>query len=265
VIYILLPAYNEAENIRALLEDINGEAPKWFPEGTVSPLPVQVVVVNDGSSDATGAEVEAFTGRHIEVVQFIHEQNRGLAAALNTGIGHICRTAKDSDMVITMDADRTHPPLYIHDLLNQLRAGFDIVVASRYAPGGHEYGVSTPRLILSRGARICYKMFFPQIPLHDFSCGFRGFKAQVLRDTCEQWGNLLFETQGFACTGELMLKMIPNTTSDKVTEIPFDLHYERKGGTSKMPALITIVNTLKLLFQARKWQRKGEDARGSSG
>lgn len=243
MIFILLPAYEEAENIHQLLLDI---------DQTGLPQPVHAVVVNDGSADNTAGEVNRFQGG-IQVTLINHETNLGLRAALQTGIRFILSECQDSDSIITLDADGTHHPKYMVDIVNRLQEGFDIAIASRYAAGGQEFGVSFFRLLLSRGARICYNLFFPHVGVRDFSCGFRGVKAAVLRQTAERWGNRLFESPGFACTGELMLKMILHTSTDKITEIPFELHYEDKKGDSKMPAFMTIIGTLKLLVKSKMW------------
>jgi dolichol-phosphate mannosyltransferase len=253
VIFILLPAYNEGENILSLLEETAKEASAFF-SGQDGPYPVHAVVVNDGSHDDTHAKAASFTGP-IACTVIDHQKNRGLAQALKTGIAFILEQAAEDDVVITLDADGTHKPMYMFQLSQKLEEGFDMVVASRYAEGGKEIGVSGFRLVLSRGARVCYRLFFPRVPLRDFSCGFRGIRLSVLRKSVEAWGDDLFQMPGFACTGELMLKTLAFTTMERVTEIPFELHYEQKGGSSKMPAMKTILGTLQLLWKARRWIR----------
>ncbi len=262
MIFIILPAYNEAPNIRSLLQHIASEAPKWeeaLSIDGVKPgiLPVTAVVVDDGSSDNTAQEAQQFKAS-ISIVLLQHERNQGLAAALKTGIDYVVAHANAYDEVITMDADGTHSPEYITYIINHIRNGADIVVASRYAPGGQELGVSGFRRFLSHGARTCYRIFFPHIPLRDFSCGFRGFRAKILKAVAEQWGEKLFQSFGFACTGELMLKSLAFTTPERIKEIPFELHYERKEGASKMPTFKTILSTLWILLKARKWQKSNE-------
>ncbi|HPP03013.1 MAG: glycosyltransferase family 2 protein [Candidatus Omnitrophica bacterium] len=255
MIYILLPAYNEASNILPLLDALAGEAQAWQAKNPGEDNPewaVHAVVIDDGSTDATGEMARRFSGP-IQLTVLEHSTNQGLAAALRTGIDFVLQTGSSGDWVVTLDADRTHHPRYVFRLVEKLRTGRDIVVASRYAPGGREYGVPLWRKWLSHGARFTYRMFFPSVPLQDFSCGYRGFSWDLLRKTVEQWGSRLFEAPGFACTGELMLKMLGHTAPARVTEIPFELHYEAKGGKSKMPAFQTILGTLELLFRARRW------------
>ncbi|MFB3785246.1 MAG: glycosyltransferase family 2 protein [bacterium] len=260
MIYILLPAYNEAENILPLLNGLAREAQAWRErEPAEAPdSDVHAVVIDDGSTDATGELARRFTGP-IQLTVLEHPVNQGLAAALRTGIEFVLRSGQSGDWVVTLDADQTHHPRYVFHLVDQLRAGHDIVVASRYAPGGREYGVALWRKLLSHGARFTYRMFFPNVPLRDFSCGYRGFSWDLLRKTVDQWGGRLFEAPGFACTGELMLKMLSHTSPARISEIPFELHYEAKGGKSKMPAFQTVLGTLELLIQARRWMKPFRD------
>lgn len=255
MIYILLPAYNEGENIRPLLESIAQEAREYFPKDLQAPLPVHAVVVDDGSVDATAERTREFLGP-IQLTLLQHRQNRGLAAALFTGIEYILEHGGDEDWIITLDADQTHHPRYIYQLVDQLKAGSEVVVASRFAPGGKEYGVNLWRKLLSHGARRVYHLCFPKLPLRDFSCGFRGFSYNALKAARDRWGGHLLESEGFSCTGELMLKTLAHISPERVAEIPFELHYEQKGGASKMPTFQTIWGTLKLIAKARKWLRR---------
>lgn len=249
MIFILLPAYNEGENIGPLLRTIEDEAKKREENDS---LPIHAVVVNDGSDDDTRDKALSYSGP-IRVTVIDHPQNAGLGAALKTGIGFILKNGCGRDSVITLDADGTHHPRYIFQLADKIDEGFDIAIASRYVPGGKEYGVGCFRRLLSHGARRTYHWFLPAIPINDFSCGFRAFSFPVVQAVVSHWKERLFETPGFACTGELMLKILAHTTPGKITEIPFELHYEAKKGKSKMPAVRTAVGTLALLLRARKW------------
>jgi dolichol-phosphate mannosyltransferase len=254
LIYILLPAYNEGENIRPLLETIVIEARAYFGGKIPAPFPIHAVVVDDGSVDDTARRARDFSGP-IQVTLLQHERNQGLAAALRTGLDFILARGGAEDWIVTLDADRTHHPRYIFALIDKLKTGFDVVVASRYAPGGREFGVSLWRRMLSHGARRIYHLFFSRIPLRDFSCGFRGFSYAALRSVSDRWGDRLLESEGFSCTGELMLKTLAHVQPNRVAEISFELHYEQKAGVSKMPALKTIWGTLKLIWKARGWLR----------
>ncbi len=254
MIHILLPAYNESDGIVELLNEI---------EAVTSDLdePMRSVVVDDGSTDGTAEQVRTYDGS-LPVVLLEHEQNRGLGGALETGINEIIRSGEPGDLIVTMDADLTHSPRYIPQLYATMKEDIDVVVASRYAAGGEEIGVSGFRRLLSHGAAWFYRFALGHIGVHDFSCGYRMIRWDVLKKTRDGWGDRLFEFPGFSCTGELLLKILGFSHPSRFTEIPFSLHYERKRGESKMPTLRTIRGTLALLFAARRLRRPPENPRG---
>jgi len=258
VIHILLPAYNEAEGILDLLREIEATAPSLDE-------PMRAVVVDDGSTDGTAQQVRSYSGSlPVELIE--HEQNRGLAGALETGIAEIMRSGHSGDQVVTMDADLTHSPRYIPDLHAAMTEEVDVVVASRYAAGGKEIGVSGFRRLLSHGAAWFYRFALGDIGVHDFSCGYRMIRWDVLRKTWEGWGDHPFESPGFACTGELLLKTLGYSHPTRFVEIPFVLHYERKRGESKMPTWRTVRGTLGLLLNARRLrQPPGNSSNGMVG
>ncbi len=249
MIYLLLPAYNEAEGILELLREIDAvrNRLKEF---------LCVVVVDDGSTDGTGdlAETMLELGqpKPEKLVVLRHPQNRGLKAALLTGLDWILKEGKPGDLVAAMDADLSHDPVYLLDLAAKAETGFDVVVASRFAQGGQEIGVNAYRHVLSAGAGLAYRIFAPWMHVHDVSCGYRMIRWDLLRKAHEHWGEHLLEAQGFACTGELLLKLAALTAPDKVTEIPFTLRYDAKQSESKMPTVRTIMGTLSLLLKAHK-------------
>lgn len=260
MIYVLLPAYNEGPNIAPLLEALAEEFYRWQAGRAGGGTPhLEAVVVDDGSADDTAEQARAFKGE-IGVTVLQHEVNRGLAAALQTGISYILEQGDDSAYMASLDADGTHHPRYIFRMMDTIEPDYDILIASRFAPGGKEFGVNGIRRILSMGARLVYKAVWPDMPIRDFSCGFRLFRLSVIRAVSEQWGERLFEAPGFACTGELMLKSLAHTTPERVTEVPFELHYEKKGGESKMPAFTTILGTFQLVMRSRNWRRSSGDS-----
>ena len=247
MIHILLPAYNEAETIGALLNEIDAAAPDFVD-------PCRIVLVDDGSTDRTADCVRAHSGpTPITLLQ--HEGNRGFSAALLTGIKQIADSGQNGDLVVTMDADLTHSPKLITDLRSAMRADVDVVIASRYAEGGEEIGVSAFRKFLSHGAALVYRFALGKVGIRDFSCGYRMIRWELLQRTGQTWGDRLLESEGFSCTGELLIKILGHTKPDRLTEVPFVLHYERKRGESKMPIWRTIKGTLRLLLSAHRFLR----------
>jgi len=237
VIHILLPAYNEASALPLLLEDIRRV--EW-PEGQA----YTVVVVDDGSTDATVPACRACWGdMPLEVV--CHGRNLGLGAAMMTGLKHCLSRSGEGDSIVAMDADNTHSPLLIPDMVRALRSGSDIVIASRYADGGGEIGLPLTRKILSRGASALLKVAFPIPGARDYTCGYRAYSTAILERGFRAYPDRLIEQKGFACMAELLVKL--RALGAKVSEVPLILRYDRKPGSSKMKVAGTIASYLKLM------------------
>jgi dolichol-phosphate mannosyltransferase len=230
----VLPAYNEERSLPALLERYVALGSVLEARGT----PLRVLVVDDGSSDETIAAARSFEGRlDIEVVP--HGVNRNLGAALRTGLSEALNRAADDDVISTMDADNTHDPSILPDMWDRLaRESADIVIASRYAPGGREIGLTRLRQFLSRGASFLMTMVAPVAGARDYTCGFRLYRASTLRRAHKIWGERLIEEAGFTCMAEVLLKL--GRGGAVVTEAPLVLRYDLKEGASKMKVMQTI-------------------------
>ena len=125
MIRFVIPAYNEAENIPRLLADL---APR------ARALGARVIVVDDGSTDGTADVVRAHAqDMHLAVVR--HPVNRGLGTAINTGIRAALGEASDDDAIVTLEADTTSDLDDLPRCSSCSSAGYDIVLASVYAPG----------------------------------------------------------------------------------------------------------------------------------
>lgn len=247
-IYVLLPAYNEAEALKALLPDI-------YHATDLVPANVHTIVVNDGSTDAT-AECAQWAPQGMEIEVINHPENRGLAGALITGIEHVLATSKsDDDILVGMDADNTHPPESIPKMIGMIWGGQDIIIASRYQPGSVQKGVPRFRRFLSWGARRLFSLLLPIKGVRDFTCGYRAYRIGVLREAWRRTGGKVITSEGFACTDEMLfvLAMLTN----KINEIPFTLRYDRKPGESKLKLGLTIRAQLRVLGHLRKIRKQG--------
>lgn len=233
-LWAVLPAYNEERSLPALLERYVALAAALETRGT----PLRVLVVDDGSTDGTIAAARSFEGRlALEVVP--HGVNRNLGAALRTGLTAALARAADGDAISTMDADNTHDPSILPgmwDLMDREEA--DIVIASRYAPGGEEIGLTKLRQVLSRGASFMMTVVAPVRGARDYTCGFRLYRVSTLRRAQEIWGEKLIEEAGFTCMAEVLLKL--GRGGAKVAEAPLVLRYDLKEGASKMKVMQTI-------------------------
>ena len=244
-IWLALPAFNEERSLPALLERCLPLERSLKERG----IEFSVIVVDDGSRDGTLAAARGFQGRlALELVP--HEVNRGLGAALRTGIAAALERAVDDDDIVTMDADNTHDPALIPELERLSREHrADIVIASRYAPGGREVGLSPLRRVLSRGASALLALTAPVRGARDYTCGYRLYRASILRRAAALWGDRLIEESGFTCMAELLLKL--GRGGARVAEAPLVLRYDLKEGASKMKMTRTIARYFELIRRVR--------------
>jgi dolichol-phosphate mannosyltransferase len=162
---IIIPTYNERENIGLLVEEILNLG-----------LDSQVIIVDDNSPDGTGELADELAAQH-PGIRVIHRPGKlglgtahitGMKAALEGGIASI----------LTMDADFSHHPRYFPDMLAALER-FDVVIGSRYVRGGGTLYCTAPRKALSRGANLFARTV---LSLHagDTTAGFRAYRRAVL-------------------------------------------------------------------------------------
>jgi dolichol-phosphate mannosyltransferase len=246
--WLALPAYNEERSLPALLERCIPLARTLEAAGAR----FRVVVVDDGSKDGTIASAKAFEGRlGVEVVP--HVVNQGLGAALRTCLTAALERAADGDVIATMDADNTHDPGLLPEMYGRMEAEkADIVIASRYAPGGDEVGLTALRKVLSRGASFLLTLMTPVPGARDYTCGFRLYRAAMLRRAADAWGQRLVEEAGFTCMAEVLLKL--GRGGARVTEYPLILRYDLKEGASKMKMMRTISRYFALIRRIRAAQ-----------
>lgn len=236
MIVVLLPAYNEEESLPRLLPKIE-ETLSDFGEQ------YQVLVCNDGSRDRTQAMLEKYSrSMPLEIIQ--HKINRGLGEAMRDLFERASEITKGDDVIIRLDCDDTHEPEYIPTIINKVREGYDVVIASRFAPGGGQMGVSPFRAFISRSANVFMKVFFPIKDLKEYSCGFRGFRSEKIREAILFYGNNFIQLKGlgFTCTLEKLVKL--KLIGATFAEVPFMLRYDQKQSDSKMVSSITTLGYL---------------------
>ncbi len=209
---VIIPTYNESDNIERLVSEIRA-----------LPLDARVIVVDDNSPDGTGKLVDALSARDACVHAVHRPAKLGLGTAHIAGIRRAF--ALDCDPIITMDADFSHNPRYIPNLLAGLEK-FDVVIGSRYVRGGGMEGRDTKLRVVSWGANLFARTML-NLKAHDCTAGFRAYRRPVLEsiDLDRVFSNgysflieMLFLCQaGGWCVGE-----VPITYED------------RRAGTSKI-------------------------------
>lgn len=240
-IRVVLPAYNEASNIGAVLSSLDEAA-------AMSCMRIHAVVVNDGSSDGTSVVARGFAGR-MPVTAIDHPRNMGLGATLRTGLLHAVAESAPGDLIVTMDADDTHTPRAIAEMVRMIDGGLDVVIASRYRPGSRVSGVPLHRRFLSDAASLLFRCVFPIPGVRDFTCGYRAYRAGALRDAIERYRDEFINQDGFQCMVDILLKL--SSMGLRFGEVPIVLRYDRKTGKSKMRVMRTAVGTIWLLARRR--------------
>lgn len=236
MILILLPAYNEEESLPRLM-------PKLQATLTEMGEAYKILVCNDGSKDCTQALLEEYAKSiPLEIIQ--HKINRGLGESSRDLFERAAEIIEPGDVIVRLDCDDTHEPEYIPLIVNKVRDGFDVVIASRFEAGGGQMGVSRYRAFISRSANLFMKVFFPIRGLKEYSCGFRGYKAEKIQEAIGFFGNNFIQLKGFGftCTLEKIVKL--KIIGAKFGEIPFMLRYDQKQSDSKMVSSITTLGYL---------------------
>jgi len=251
-VFIVLPAYNEEECLPALLKSIIQTMKRH-------PHPFKIIVVDDGSADRT-AQVAMDAGKLFRFRLIQHGNNMGLGPAIKTGLRAALEESTDpDDIVINMDADNTHPPEHIPEMIRALQGPYDIVIASRYQVGSLQIGVPFHRQMLSLLAKFLFQIFLRLPNVRDYTCGYRGYRVGLLRRALDAYGEAIISREGFACTDELLVHL--STMSQGITEVPFVLRYDRKIGKSKLQLNTTVWATLKLLWAYRRIARRQPPAK----
>jgi dolichol-phosphate mannosyltransferase len=207
---VVLPTYNEAANLERLVR-------------AVLEHDVRVLVVDDNSPDGTGAIADRLAGE-LEPVDVLHRpQKAGLGRAYVAGFEHALGSG--AELVIEMDADFSHDPADLPRLM-AAAAEADLVLGSRYAPGGGVVDWGLARRMLSRGGSV-YARVVLGVPVRDLTGGFKCFRREVL----ERIAPAGVEANGYAFQIELTYRAI--RAGFRVVEVPI-VFRDRAFGRSKM-------------------------------
>lgn len=241
ILYVVLPCYNEEQNIRDLVKEWKAQESKLIERNIL----LKVIIVNDGSSDNTLEIAKGLQNVYDNITVLNHEVNKGLGEGLNTGINYVM-SQKSKGLLCLMDADMTHQPEYIYSMINKLKEEkLHCVIASRYRKGSKVEGLSTYRKLLSYGARAVYTLKLRIPKVRDYTCGYRLYRIDALETLFEKHGGNIVKESGFACMMELLVKI--SKEGFKIGEVPFVLKYQLKGGESKMRVCRTIYRSILVL------------------
>jgi len=212
-ILVVIPTYNEVDNIASVTSRLRSAVPD-----------AHVLIADDNSPDGTGkiADEMAEDDGHVHVLHRPGKQ--GLGAAYLAGFRW--GMERGYDVLVEMDADGSHQPEELPRLLTVLDRGADLVLGSRWVPGGRVVGWPVSREWLSRGGS-AYSRLLLRVPVRDVTGGFRAFRLRTL----EGIGLNDVESQGYCFQVDLLRRTVQR--GFRVAEVPITF-VERQHGTSKM-------------------------------
>ena len=226
---VIIPTYNERENIARLIADLRN-----------LPHNLSVIVVDDNSPDGTGTIADACAASDTQV-QVIHRP-----AKLGLGTAHVAgfkqALAAGFDQILTMDADYSHHPRYIGGLL-ELSSTHDLVIGSRYVRGGAVVGSSAPRRALSRAANRTARTVL-RLQAGDCTAGFRCYSSAVLQAIRPE----TVRSEGYSFLIELLWRV--QHSGWRISELPITFE-DRRFGQSKISAreIFKALATVARLYQ----------------
>lgn len=234
---VLVPTYNEKENIETILAAIRAAQPTF-----------DVCVIDDASPDGTGALADTWAARD-ERVHVLHRQGKeGLGRAYLHGFNWALEHEAGFTHVFEMDADGSHPPRFLGDLLRATEQGADLALGSRYVEGGGIEGWGPHRLALSWGGSL-YARSVLGVSVRDMTGGYKCFTRRVLE-------TLPFEeilTVGYGFQIEVTYRALE--AGFKVAEVPI-IFPDRVRGESKM--------SMRIFWEGftSVWRLRAADTRG---
>jgi glycosyltransferase involved in cell wall biosynthesis len=214
-VLIVIPTYNERENVGPLLTRVRDAVPE-----------ADILVVDDGSPDGTGGLVAQLAQDDTRISLFQRREKLGLGSAY---LAAFAKAAKHGyDLVVTMDADFSHDPTDLRQLLAACRAcSADVVIGSRYIDGGKTVGWRLGRRLTSAAINRLARVAFGDVA-YDWTAGFRVYR----RDALDRVAGSEIRSQGFSIQEELLAHLVSQCGAS-VVEIPVEFR-DRQRGNSKV-------------------------------
>ena len=226
---LIVPTYNERENIVPLMERIHK---------SLSAYSYELIIVDDNSPDGTSELAKSLSSKY-PVSVIVRTTERGLASAVVSGFNQA-----RGEVLGVIDADLQHPPEFIPALLKAIRDGADVAIASRYIPGGGIEGWTFKRKVISKGAKLPANLLLSSVrKIKDPLSGFFLFKKKVIDD-------VVLSPTGY----KILLEVLVRGNANHVVEVPYTFK-ERERGKSNFTAKEQI-NYLKHLYRLA-WDEGG--------
>jgi dolichol-phosphate mannosyltransferase len=218
-VLVVLPTYNESDSIDEVLRRLRKAVPD-----------AHILVVDDGSPDGTAAQAEA-RGRELDHVEVLRRPSKsGLGSAYRAGFR--VGLARGYDVLVEMDSDLSHDPDVLPSLLEAVTAGGELIIGSRYVPGGRIPNWSWVRRAISRFGNL-YARVLLRLPVQDSTAGYRAYTRLAL----ERIDLDSVRADGYGFQIEMAYRVHRN--GGRVVEVPIEFR-DREYGTSKMSGRIVV-------------------------
>jgi dolichol-phosphate mannosyltransferase len=220
-VWVVIPTYNEAATLERIVRAALAELDRVAPSGH------RILIVDDNSPDGTGAIADSLAAQ-LAAVEVLHRTAKdGLGQAYLAGFSHAL--AAGAELVIEMDADYSHDPRYLGDLLKAAQSA-DLVLGSRYVQGGGVRDWGLVRRLISRGGGL-YARLILRVDVRDLTGGFKCIHRRVL----ESIDLPSVRAEGYVFQIEVTYRAL--LAGFNVVEVPI-VFSDRTAGTSKMSARI---------------------------
>ena len=225
MVYICLPVYNEEATIGILLYKIK-ETMKAVRHR------YEIFVLDDGSTDRSREVVKRYA-QIMPINLLFHPERKGPGPSLDRFIRETSRLSKypERDVVVTLQADFTQKPMVIPQMLKEIGAGADIVIASKFAAGSSDEGLPGIVKLSQRFIPLIIRPLYPIKGVRDYMSTFRAYRVIILKRGMRKFGDELIISKGIASATELLLNL--SVFSPVVTEVPLIQTYNIRKRKSR--------------------------------
>lgn len=242
---ILIPVYNEEKNIKRCIRQVIDFVPSDY----------KIYVVDDGSQDQS-PQILAKLAKRAPLKIITHKTNLGVSEALKTGLREVISQGDDSDAVVIMEGDGTSDPSILPKMLEKIKNGCDLVIASRYAKGGGYRQFPPLRKFYSLLANFVFRLLFPHQGVSDYTIFYRGYRLRPLKKAYGAHGGFI-NSRYFVANTEILLKLLPHTR--RVCEIPFLYDYGLKKGRSSLNVTRNVGEYIRFIVRTKlDWRAQNE-------
>src|SRR3989344_3060760 len=191
--FIIIPAYNEEKNLSKILDKL-----RLLKKTS----PLTPIVVDDGSADKTSEIAKKFR-KKLGLKLIVHKPNKGIPQTFYDGLEAASKMARDEDAIFIIEGDNTSDLNLILPMLQKIKSGKDIIVASRYLKCGGYKNFPLHRKLGSNLVNIVLKMFFYQKNITDYTIFYRAYSARCVKKAFQKYKDKLITTKSFAANLEI--------------------------------------------------------------